>query len=283
MVVYYLHQLLWFLAGSQKNSRAVTTTTELNLIFLPTIQIPRMMWRNHGSQRRNSNSNAAKMIIKKEEITEIGRGGGGSGTFSGVEKKDSSSITTDATTNIATIQAIKSEKEYFDLIWKNDENNNDDKLTVIKFHATWCKSCQKFGLHFRGMAAKEKQQESSSSNSSGNTNFGEIEYGSNIVLCKSLGVRQLPSVHFYKNGVKIDDISCGPSDFHIISERMSKYKAQIQGLDKIHDDGDLLLHSKDVVNQVLRKNNNKIHNFLKQFQYQQQQLRSDFWFHNTGM
>jgi len=181
--------------------------------------------------------------------------------------KSSRAVTT--TTELATIQTIKSEKEYFDLIWKNDEKNNgnnDDALTVIKFHASWCKSCQKFGLHFRGMAANEQQKEESS-----NISFAEIEYGSNIVLCKSLGVRQLPSVHFYKNGVKIDDISCGPSDFNIISDRMSKYKDQIQGHDKIH------------VNQVLQKNNNKIHNFLKQFQHQQQQLRSDFWFHNIGM
>jgi hypothetical protein len=49
---------------------------------------------------------------------------------------------------------------------------------------------------------------------SGDVRFSEVEYGKNLALCRSFGIKKLPYIQIYKRGVgKIDEFSCGPKFF----------------------------------------------------------------------
>lgn len=46
---------------------------------------------------------------------------------------------------------------------------------------------------------------------SGRVRFAEVELKQNLRLCKSLGIKKLPYIHYYKAGIgKIDDYVCLP-------------------------------------------------------------------------
>jgi len=142
------------------------------------------------------------------------------------------------------VTTISSEKEYHDFL-----KQNENSLCIIKFHAAWCKSCQKFGMRYNELAVKENK------NSEGDVCFAQIEFGSNRQLCKSLGIKRLPTMHFHKFGEKIDGFPCGPSKFHILLDTLGRYK-NISTIDEmlaektLHDDGNTLVKSKEVSKQV---------------------------------
>eukprot|EP00977_Amphora_coffeiformis_P018421 scaffold6474_cov189-Amphora_coffeaeformis.AAC.7 len=100
----------------------------------------------------------------------------------------------------------------------------DDRLCLVKFHAAWCKSCQRFNLHFKQLAGQfadwEKDGEVVKKNS---VRIAEVEWGANTQLCKSLGVTKLPSIFFYSEGMKIDSLAAGPTRFFKVREAVQRY------------------------------------------------------------
>ena len=42
-------------------------------------------------------------------------------------------------------------------------------------------------------------------------------------MCRSLGIKRLPTVHFYQKGEKLDGFPCGPSKFPMLQERIEQY------------------------------------------------------------
>ena len=59
----------------------------------------------------------------------------------------------------------------------------------------------------------------------GDIRLAEIEYGANTELCKSLGIKKLPSVHFYSQGTKVDGFACGPKKLKHMIERLQYYRS----------------------------------------------------------
>ena len=43
---------------------------------------------------------------------------------------------------------------------------------------------------------------------SGDARFGEIDYASNVKLCKNLGVKKFPTVLIYREGDRLGEIVC---------------------------------------------------------------------------
>lgn len=98
----------------------------------------------------------------------------------------------------------------------NDFLKDDERLCIIKFYASWCKSCSKFGLKFNQLARNHGDVIDKKGHvvKEGEMRFAEIEYGQNIELCKAIGIKKLPFVQLYKTSTgKIDEFVCGPSDF----------------------------------------------------------------------
>jgi len=123
------------------------------------------------------------------------------------------------------IVTISSAEEYLDFLAE------DDRLCMVKFHASWCKSCQKFGMQYERIAQNvgdmvvTNEDGTESIVEQREMRFAEIEYGANRKLCKSLGVKKVPSVHFYSRGKMVDGFPCGPKKIAMLLEKLTHYRS----------------------------------------------------------
>lgn len=117
------------------------------------------------------------------------------------------------------IVVINSHKDYVDFL------EADDRLCVVKFYASWCKSCARFGKRYRHLAFEEGDHINIDGTTihTGKVRFAEVEYTASAKLCKSLKVRKLPTIHMYRRGKgKIADMVCKPSQFHLVVDEMNR-------------------------------------------------------------
>jgi thiol-disulfide isomerase/thioredoxin len=143
------------------------------------------------------------------------------------------------------------------------DTDNDDRVTVVKFHASWCKTCQKFGLLFRKLAVKhadwvrkvptaaattavaavekneqeqlpqqqlqlpeqQQQQQQQVLLKRGTVRMASVEFSANTELCKSLGIKKLPTVHFYKGSQKLAGFAAGPAKMHLVVATLEHYQS----------------------------------------------------------
>lgn len=122
-----------------------------------------------------------------------------------------------ATPKITQVQGLE---EFLDLVAELD-----DRVLVIEFYASWCKSCHKFGAKFRHLANTyaDKVDVNGDVLERGTVRFAMVEYGANVRLCKSFGIKKLPYVHMYKAPIgKLSEFVCGPKFF---DERL-KYRLE---------------------------------------------------------
>lgn len=57
----------------------------------------------------------------------------------------------------------------------------------------------------------------------GNVRFAEVEYSQCAQLCKTLKVRKLPTVHYYREGEgKLSEMTCKPSQFQLVIDEMNR-------------------------------------------------------------
>jgi thiol-disulfide isomerase/thioredoxin len=128
------------------------------------------------------------------------------------------------------------------------KDNHDNRVTVLQFHAAWCKSCQKFGRLYHKLAVDHADWErippklsrvamaAAASNTDtdsdsvpqeilkeGNVRMASIEFGANSALCRSLGITKLPTVHFYKGPVKLAGFAAGPNKIQMVRDTMEHY------------------------------------------------------------
>jgi thioredoxin-like negative regulator of GroEL len=94
-----------------------------------------------------------------------------------------------------------------------------------RFHAAWCKSCQRFGVKFQCLANQKTdwiQDNYGSIVQHGVMRFGSIEFGANTGMCRTLEIKRLPTVHFYRKGEQLDEFACGPSKYPRLIETMEQ-------------------------------------------------------------
>lgn len=144
----------------------------------------------------------------------------------------------------APIVAINSPQELADFL------HQDDRICIIKFHAAWCKSCQRFGHKFQGLANQKTDCVDSDGSvvQQGPMRFGSIEFGANTPLCRALKIKRLPTVHFYQKGQQLEGFPCGPSKFPILLEKVDQYlqAAESASFEEIMGQGDQLMSSAEV-------------------------------------
>jgi len=103
----------------------------------------------------------------------------------------------------------------------------DERLCVVKFYASWCKSCHKFGIKYKKLATKhgDMVDKAGQVSEKGQVRFAEVEYGQNTALCKALGIRKLPYIMINKASVgKIAEFACGPKYFdERLVSRLNQY------------------------------------------------------------
>ena len=117
------------------------------------------------------------------------------------------------------IVKIQSHQDYVDFL------QEDDRLCLVKFYASWCKSCKRFGVSFRHLAFEEGDHLNPDGEvvHVGNVRFAEVEYSQCAQLCKTLKVRKLPTVHYHKKGNgKLSELTCKPSQFQLVVDEMNR-------------------------------------------------------------
>merc|ERR1712226_306556 len=102
----------------------------------------------------------------------------------------------------------------------------DDRLCVVKFYASWCKSCQKFNVHYDQLA-KEKSDwrngETGEIIKQNQVRMASVEHSKAKMLCDSLGLERLPTVFLYHKGRKLTEISVGASKFSQVRDAVEQY------------------------------------------------------------
>jgi len=93
---------------------------------------------------------------------------------------------------------------------------SQDGVVVIKFYASFCRACKSMSPKFRQLASQHQDDAIPMT-------FAEMELLANKGLCKELGVKRVPSVHFYHKGKKVEDFVCGPKKIPILKERLDDY------------------------------------------------------------
>jgi len=111
------------------------------------------------------------------------------------------------------ISKINSSKEFLDFV------EGDDRLCVVKFHATWCQICRAVVRKFAKFALNYGDREiiDAGNTSSGRAvvpglvRFADVEWSQNTELCKALKVQKFPFIMIYEKGEKIGAFSTGPA------------------------------------------------------------------------
>jgi thiol-disulfide isomerase/thioredoxin len=106
-----------------------------------------------------------------------------------------------------------------------------EKIVVVKFYAGFCKACKAMSPKFKQLAHTYQTEQETGVDKRGQTSnlkqefvFSEIEFMANRELCKSLGIKRLPAVHFYYGDHgKIEDFVAGPKKISILKEKLAAY------------------------------------------------------------
>lgn len=76
-----------------------------------------------------------------------------------------------------------------------EQKINEDKLTVVKYAASWCGPCRTLTPIMEDVIKNYPD-----------INAGEVDIDRNMVLAQKDGIRGVPTVVFYKNGKLLDKI-----------------------------------------------------------------------------
>jgi len=142
-------------------------------------------------------------------------------------KDDFSDLDISRTQNRSLITSINGAKEFESYI----DTKTDSRLTIIKFYASWCKSCAKFGLRYKKLAHERGDCIDSKGviTNEGNVRFAEVEFGQNLKLCRSLGIKRLPYIYIYRGDEgHLCDFSCGPKKFPVLVDKVNEYLGMSQ-------------------------------------------------------
>ena len=130
--------------------------------------------------------------------------------------------------SIPKVTKINGLDEYLDFLKESDDN-----LVVIEFYAAWCKSCHKFGMKYKHLASLHGDKVDGKDNviQKGKVRFAQVEYGANVRLCRTFGVKKLPFLQIYKAPLgKITEFVCGPGNFN------EKVKSRVESYLTMSDD-----------------------------------------------
>mmetsp|Transcript_40924 Transcript_40924/g.85978 ORF Transcript_40924/g.85978 Transcript_40924/m.85978 type:complete len:223 (-) Transcript_40924:1092-1760(-) len=119
--------------------------------------------------------------------------------------------------------------------------NQDDRLCVIKFFAPYCKACRAFGVKFRKLAIEKGDRLNSAGEAVhfGDARFGEIDYASNVKLCKDLGVKKFPTVLIFQGGDSGND--AGSDSVNLSARLLSEIVCKQTAIDNIVGEMDRLM------------------------------------------
>lgn len=108
---------------------------------------------------------------------------------------------------------VESHADWLELTENLDEDDQQG-ITAVTFHASWCKYCQKFKLKWNRKVVRPL---------AGEVKFASVEFGANKKLCQGMNVNKLPTVQFYSHGKLLSSFPCGPKGLPMVQNAMQRY------------------------------------------------------------
>jgi thioredoxin 1 len=91
--------------------------------------------------------------------------------------------------------------------------SHQDKLVVVKFIDQFCAACKSVNPRWRQLAHEYK----------GSAAFYEVEFSTNKALCRSFGIKRLPTVQAFMGASgKVIDTPVGPKRFHLAEKEIAE-------------------------------------------------------------
>lgn len=113
------------------------------------------------------------------------------------------------------IVSVESHADWSELFLDEEDGDKEQmQLTAVTFTASWCKFCQKFKQMWSRKCARKY---------SDRVKFASVDYPTNKKLCKSMGIRKLPTIRLYYTGDLLTSFPCGPKSFKLAQERLVSY------------------------------------------------------------
>lgn len=139
--------------------------------------------------------------------------------FLGLSKSEGEDTNRKPKQLIAKIDTVESIDDFLNYI------SEDERLCIVKFRASWCKSCQKFDVHFKKLANEVTDKVDPSRPNEiierGKVKMIDVEYTANKKLCKTLGIKKLPYIHMYKGSKgRVCDFLCNSKTFNVLIDKM---------------------------------------------------------------
>jgi len=104
----------------------------------------------------------------------------------------------------------------------------DERLSIVKVYASWCKTCKVFDIRYRKLAS---QLGGGDVVQPGPVRFAEMQYDTpaNEEMCKLLNATKLPYILIYRGSQgKVADFQCTPAKFQVLVDTVN---------DLLSDDG----------------------------------------------
>ena len=95
----------------------------------------------------------------------------------------------------------------------------DERLSIVKVYASWCKTCTVFDVRYRKLANQLSDLQS------GPVRFAEMQYDTkaNEEMCKLLNATKLPYVLIYRGSQgKVADFQCTPAKFQMLIDTVNR-------------------------------------------------------------
>ena len=106
----------------------------------------------------------------------------------------------------------------------------DERLSVVKVYASWCKTCAVFDIRYKKLASQlgDKYGDAAGKEllSRGNVRFAQMKFDdpNNEEMCKLLNATKLPYILIYKGSQgKVTDFQCGPAKFQMLIDAVNKF------------------------------------------------------------
>lgn len=106
--------------------------------------------------------------------------------------------------------SLKITEQNFDSVVKNQ-----DKLAIVDFWAEWCGPCKVVGPVIDRLAEEYGDK----------AVIGKIDIDANPMLAASNGVRNIPSIIFFKNGKEIDR-HIGALPYSVLEQKLKEFLAK---------------------------------------------------------